>query len=71
MIIALDVKKGKQYGVLFPIDIKTKMTTKLNPDELHDEKKIGEGGFGIVYKGTFRGNSVAIKKMKETRQTKA
>ena len=30
-----------------------------------DRTRIGEGSFGVVYKGTFHGNDVAVKKMKE------
>ena len=71
MIIALNIKKGVQYTIPFKIEAKTKMTTRLDYDELIDEKKLGEGSFGIVFKGTFRGHSVAIKKMKEVKQTKA
>ena len=31
---------------------------------MQEEKKIGEGSFGIVYLGNFRGNKVAFKRMK-------
>ena len=43
----------------------TEISTRLDPDELHEDKKLGEGSFGIVFKGTFRVNTVAIKRMKE------
>ena len=33
-------------------------------DEIKNEEKIGEGSFGVVYKATFRGAQVAVKKMK-------
>ena len=49
---------------------KTEMSTRLDPDELIEDKKLGEGSFGIVFKGTFRGNEVAIKRMKEAADNK-
>ncbi|ELP92330.1 protein serine/threonine kinase, putative [Entamoeba invadens IP1] len=52
------VKEIKYY-------VSSKLSSKLDYDELIEEKKLGEGSFGVVYKGTFRGNTVAIKKMKE------
>ncbi|ELP93691.1 protein kinase, putative, partial [Entamoeba invadens IP1] len=42
----------------------TEKTTRIDYDELEEEKKLGEGSFGIVYKGSFRGNVVAIKRLK-------
>ncbi|KAL7715407.1 Protein serine/threonine kinase [Entamoeba marina] len=65
MLFCLTVKDGRERQ--FPIELSadTEISTHLNPSELIEEKKIGEGGFGIVYKGTFRDNQVAIKKIKE------
>ncbi|ELP89852.1 protein serine/threonine kinase, putative [Entamoeba invadens IP1] len=42
----------------------TQQSTRIDYDELSEDKKIGEGSFGVVYQGSFRGNIVAIKKMK-------
>ena len=42
----------------------TEVTTKLHYDDVICEKQIGEGGFGVVYKGTFWGNDVAVKYLK-------
>ena len=43
----------------------SEISMRIDPDELEEEKKIGEGSFGVVYLGNFRGNKVAIKRLKE------
>ncbi|ELP93554.1 protein serine/threonine kinase, putative [Entamoeba invadens IP1] len=63
-LVVLDLQKGKQFDVLISLKVKTTITTRLDYDELKEKNKIGEGSFGIVYKGTFRDKEVAIKKMK-------
>ena len=59
---------GRTVSKKVEIAFDTEMTTKLHCDDIVCEKQIGEWSFGVVYKGTFRGNDVAVK-MKEVDAT--
>ena len=37
---------------------------EIYPDQLHFQEQIGEGKFGVVYKGIWKGRACAIKKLK-------
>ena len=65
VISALFVSTGEEKQIPMKIKFVTKMTSRLDPEELKEDKKLGEGPFGIVFLGSFRGNKVAIKKMKQ------
>ncbi|EKE41936.1 hypothetical protein ENUP19_0082G0082 [Entamoeba nuttalli] len=65
IIMVHELKTGKNQCINLRLIVKTQISTILDYDEVKEEEKIGEGGFGIVFKGKFRGNEVAIKKMKQ------
>ncbi|ELP85515.1 protein serine/threonine kinase, putative [Entamoeba invadens IP1] len=66
LVIALDIVTKTVLSNKLQIEVDTEQSTKLNYRELEETKQIGEGSFGIVYKGNYRGNVVAIKKMKQS-----
>ncbi|ELP92420.1 protein serine/threonine kinase, putative [Entamoeba invadens IP1] len=65
LIISKSLKSGEESFNEIRIRASTKISTKIDPDELIEEKKLGEGSFGVVFKGKYRENDVAIKRMKQ------
>ncbi|ELP85453.1 protein serine/threonine kinase, putative [Entamoeba invadens IP1] len=64
-IVVDDAFNGKRTIETVSMEIVTEVTTSLDYSEVKEESYLGAGGFGIVYKGTFLCNTVAIKRMKE------
>ncbi|ELP88787.1 tyrosine protein kinase, putative [Entamoeba invadens IP1] len=63
-LVSKNLKTNEEKYNEIPLIGVTQQTTRIDYDELCENKKLGEGSFGIVYKGSFRGNIVAIKIMK-------
>ncbi|ELP90080.1 tyrosine protein kinase, putative [Entamoeba invadens IP1] len=61
-----NIEEDKRVVKTLTLSATTKLTTRLDPDELIlNAESIGEGSFAVVYLGLFRGNAVAVKKMKD------
>ncbi|ELP90172.1 protein serine/threonine kinase, putative [Entamoeba invadens IP1] len=65
VVLSQELQKKESTTDVIPFNYTTKLSTRIDPDELLCLRKIGEGGFGVVYYGSFHGNEVAIKKMKQ------
>ena len=49
--------------------MKVKMSSDPSESDFILGEQLGQGGFGLVYRGTFRGRDVAIKRVLIGRQT--
>ncbi|ELP88322.1 serine-threonine protein kinase, putative [Entamoeba invadens IP1] len=64
-IVAMDMDEELKETAKLSIIIESDLSTKLNHEELKLQMPaIGEGAFGMVFCGTYRGQKVAVKKMK-------
>eukprot|EP00727_Mastigamoeba_balamuthi_P001014 m51a1_g1091 putative protein serine threonine (646) ;mRNA; f:62159-65402 len=61
--IAIRVAESEEF-VVVPIKAEVAMSNYLDWNELSLDQKIGEGGFGIVYKATWRKQAVAVKEFR-------
>ncbi|ELP89040.1 protein serine/threonine kinase, putative [Entamoeba invadens IP1] len=61
---------NKEKKISITLKGETLLSSRLDPNEIQEEKKLGEGGFGIVFLGHYRGNTVAVKRMKQSDGTK-
>eukprot|EP00727_Mastigamoeba_balamuthi_P006829 m51a1_g2767 putative tyrosine (836) ;mRNA; r:999894-1003775 len=55
--------RRKEYAVV-TVKAETKLSTRIDVDELEVGTLVGEGSFGTVFRGTWRGNTVAIKQLR-------
>ena len=63
-IISFINKTTSQFQRSVVIDVTTDFSFNIDSDETELNEKIGEGSFGIIYKGIYRNNVVVIKKLK-------
>ncbi|BFU22302.1 protein kinase domain containing protein [Entamoeba histolytica HM-1:IMSS-B] len=63
--VITNLNKAKQFSVELSLDARSKLSTKLDEDEIHTfQPPIGEGTFGVVFKGEWRKIDVAVKCVK-------
>ncbi|ELP86262.1 protein serine/threonine kinase, putative [Entamoeba invadens IP1] len=55
---------GQELQFTIGLSVQTQQSSIIDPDELIQKKQIGEGTFGVVFLGDYRGNKVAIKRLK-------
>ncbi|ELP95026.1 protein serine/threonine kinase, putative [Entamoeba invadens IP1] len=64
LVSCKNMKSGTEKMRTLKIKVYSELSTRLDFSEIIENKKIGEGSFGVVYLGYFRGNKVAVKHMR-------
>ncbi|ELP92212.1 protein serine/threonine kinase, putative [Entamoeba invadens IP1] len=67
-LVGCTLKTGIEKINELIIYAETVLSTKLDKDSLHEDKVIGEGSFGVVFRGRFHDQIVAIKRLKDVRE---
>ncbi|ELP90712.1 protein serine/threonine kinase, putative [Entamoeba invadens IP1] len=57
------LKSGDEMTEIIPYSAETVLSTWIDENSIKNMKQIGKGSFGVVYKGKFKGNKVAVKKL--------
>ena len=69
-ITAMEVEDQEKESAVFELHLESDLSMKLDYEELQlILPPIGEGAFGMVFRGTYRGREVAVKKMKSRHMT--
>lgn len=72
LVIATELKTNQEIFIALRINLESKLSTRIDHEQLQmDSSPIGEGSFGIVYKGHWRGQEVAVKVVKNQQGAKA
>ena len=69
-IIAMDIEDQNKETAKITLKIESDLSLKLDHTDLQPQMPaIGEGAFGMVFRGCYRGRDIAIKKMKARNMT--